>query len=89
MKDIAFQCAACDEWVPSSPTYHIVNWCLCGKLGVNDHSQPYGVRVVGIASANRIEGIIKMNGEVFKKHTIDKLSEIKTEMPTQGEYIGE
>ena len=61
-RDIAFQCRHCEEWVESSPIHHKMNWCGCGKLGVDDQSMgSHGTRVCGTPKAYRVDGIVKQN----------------------------
>lgn len=92
MKDIAFQCGACEEWVESSPIQSVMNWCSCKKLGVDDHANSYGVRVCGVTIAFRKDGVVRNNSESFKKlinKDIILPKNIPPEMPDSGEYIGE
>lgn len=55
MANIAYQCKECGKWVESSSHHHDMNWCECGKLGVDDHAMGYGCRVVGTPQAFRNE----------------------------------
>ena len=99
--DIAYQCHECGEWVESSPIHHKMNWCGCGKLGVDDHAQGYRIRVVGKSKGFRKDGKIISRNQPDTSQQETKLKPqsiinyMATGVPCQkympyfGEFIGE